>query len=636
MNVKLKYIIPKVKNRIQSYIAKLSEHLPVEKISLCGIDHVCGKADLMDRLERMLGGAIPDTIRNAKVEDVELILGRANESKQRIFNVLGSGPVKMASINWSREIKTGFEWPVGTYYLKQRVLTPKGSDIKVPWEISRCHHLLWMAEAYCLIGDESYAEEVVGQIRHWVKNNPLMYSVNWSCAMDVSIRAVNWMYALVMIGASEAFTDGFAEKVYKSLYQHLFFIKNNLEKCIPYSNNHYVSDLVGLLYLGSFFSTTSRGRKALKFAKREYIKETLIEVLPSGINYEKSVSYHRLMAELLVYSRCMLKRIGEKIPKEVDERLRGMLEYIRCYSVNNSSPLICDNDNGRLLPFVPRDFKNHTYLIDSNSLEWNIIKNGIEPLSISTESPKSQVFTDANVAVLKRGKGYVFVSCSPRWKFDKATDKFTGTHLHNDLLSFVYCYAGKEIIIDAGAFCYTSDMEKRNEFRSTMKHNTIMVDDEEQNFLDKKSAFGMKYNSCAEPLVLLENADCVSCKGEYETIAGKLLHQRTYNLYEERLEIIDTLKKFGKSHSMYMSFHFANDIDVHLADKSMSLKVCNMRYKIQMESQNPLALSLKEDTISPSFGVLKSSKTLVVQAQFDERLSIKTIITNDNECKELD
>ena len=87
---------------------------------------------------------------------------------------------------------------------------------------------------------------------------------------------------------------------------------------------------------------------------------------------------------------------------------------------------------------------------------------------------------------------------------------------------------------------------------------------------------------------------------------------------------------------MYMSFHFANDIDVHLADKSMSLKVCNMRYKIQMESQNPLALSLKEDTISPSFGVLKSSKTLVVQAQFDERLSIKTIITYDNECKELD
>ena len=82
----------------------------------------------------------------------------------------------------------------------------------------------------------------------------------------------------------------------------------------------------------------------MKFAKREYIKETLIEVLPSGINYEKSVSYHRLMAELLVYSHCMLKRIGEKIPKEVDERLRGMLEYIKCYSVNNSSPLIGDNE----------------------------------------------------------------------------------------------------------------------------------------------------------------------------------------------------------------------------------------------------------------------------------------------------
>ena len=128
MNDKIKYFIPKIKNRIPSYVAKFSEHLPVDKISLMGIDSITGKADFLERLEAMLGVDLPSIVRNAAEEEHSFILCSAEETKQHIFNVLGSGPVKMESINWSREIKTGFEWPVGVYYLKIRALTPKGSD----------------------------------------------------------------------------------------------------------------------------------------------------------------------------------------------------------------------------------------------------------------------------------------------------------------------------------------------------------------------------------------------------------------------------------------------------------------------------------------------------------------------------
>ena len=235
MNDKIKYFFPKVKNRISRLVAKFSENLPVEKMSVRGLDSISCKVELVTRLERILGTCLSDTIRSASEEEKKSILLHADEAKQHIFKVLGSGPVKMEPINWSREIKTGYTWPVGVYYFKIRSLTPKGSDIKIPWEISRCHHLLWMAEAYCLTGDESYVEQVISQIQNWIKYNPLMYSVNWTCAMEVSIRAVNWMYSLALIGDSEAFTDRFAKEVYRSLYQHLFFVNRNLEKCIPYS-----------------------------------------------------------------------------------------------------------------------------------------------------------------------------------------------------------------------------------------------------------------------------------------------------------------------------------------------------------------------------------------------------------------
>lgn len=624
MNDKIRYFLPKLKNRISAEKTRIYEKLPVEKISLRGIDACGGKEGMVRRLHKLLGCHVIDVVRNGN--ELNTIIGAAEKTCSHIFDLLGAGDVNLNPINWNKEIKTGYEWPLGVYYTKLRALTPKGSDIKMPWELSRCHHLLWLGEAYIITDNKKYAKEIVDEINNWLDNNPLMYTVNWTCAMDVAIRSINWMYALLFIEKSKYFDDTFAEKVYRSLYQHLFFISNNLERCIPYSNNHYVSNIVGLLYLGAFFSANSRGRKALKFAQKEYLKEILVEVLPSGINYEKSVSYHRLMTELLVYSRCMLVRIGENIPKEVEERLMKMLEYIGYYSVSDGSPLVGDNDDGRLLPFVPRDFKNHTYLINNDSLEWNIINSDIKPITTQTNFSQSQVFTDANVAVLKRNKGYVFVSCSPRWKFDKATNKFVGTHLHNDLLSFVYCDDGKEIIVDPGAFCYTSDMERRNEFRSARKHNTIIVDGEEQNFLEKKSAFGMKYNSCAEPLILFEYVDCVSCKGEYKTFEGNLLHQRTYNLYDKCLEINDMLTKHGKGHSVYISFHFANGVKVCLEDKYLNLEVCGMRYQMYIVSQKPLAFSLKDDTISPSFGVLKKSKTLIVEFTFDEEAECVTMI----------
>ena len=627
MKDEIRYFLPKLKNHVSVKKTRVYEELPVEKISLRGIDLCGGKIGLIKRLQFILGEDLNKSIQNCS--EKKLIIDIANRVYGHFFDLLGSGDIYLNPVRWNIELKTGYEWPKGIYYSKQRALTPKGSDIKMPWELSRCHHLLWLGEAYELTREEKYAKEIIDEITNWIEENPLMYTVNWTCSMEVAIRVINWMYALLFIEKSESFSDYFADKVYRSLYQHLFFINNNLEKCVPYSNNHYVSDIVGLLYLGAFFSTNKKGKRALKFAKEEYFKETLVEVLPSGINYEKSVSYHRLMAELLVYSYGMLKRIGENIPENIEERLVKMLEYVGYYSVGNSSPLIADNDNGRLLPFVPRDFKNHSYLLDGNSLEYKIVNNSITPLKSTIDFAYSKVFVDANVAILKRYKGYVFVSCSSRWKFDNTSNKFVGTHLHNDLLSFVYCNEGREIIVDSGTFCYTSNMEIRNEFRSTMKHNTIMVDNEEQNILDSKSAFGMKYNCCAKQLELLDNIDCASVKGEYETIAGKLVHQRVFKLYDNGLEVNDRLYKHGNGHNMYMSFHFADNIDVCLENEFLKLKVGEVWYNMYIECSNSHTLSLKDDTISPSFGVLKQSKTLVVETTFDENLQVKTKIIKD-------
>ena len=97
-------------------------------------------------------------------------------------------------------------------------------------------------------------------------------SVNWTCAMDVAIRAVNWIFFYFhfknLIDNDKEFLNIFNN----SLYNHGKFIFLNLEKDLGYANNHYLSDLVGLFYLGNYFKgiKTTEVKEWLSFSKNKF------------------------------------------------------------------------------------------------------------------------------------------------------------------------------------------------------------------------------------------------------------------------------------------------------------------------------------------------------------------------------
>ena len=448
--------------------------------------------------------------------------------------------------------------------------------------------------------------------------------------MEAAIRAVNWMYALLFIKGSICFTDGLASKVYKSLYQHGFFIYNNLERNIPYSNNHYYSDIVGLLYLGQLFSHTSRGKKWFKFALKQYYKETLTQILPSGVDYEKSVSYHRLMTELAVYTYYMVERVGVTVPEIVRQRLIHMVQYIKLYTMpNGKAPMIADNDDGRFLPFMPRDFREHLYLTDVASLDNRIIASGTNLLPSDNVSLESRLIQDSKIAILRRGESYLFVNNADRWRYDKDKTGYIGTHIHNDLLSFVYAVGNHEIMIDPGGYVYTSDLERHKEFRSTSKHNTIWVDEEEQHLRNLSRAFMMKYNSTSRLLELKEEHDDDICTGEYSTIEGNLVHNRSYRLNKNSLTITDKLSKPDKAHKASLFYHLAPGIEPVLEGTLISFILEDKTFSIAIQSSRQSKKSIKADTVSPSYGVLQDSKTIVADFDFDDDIEITTTITHN-------
>lgn len=579
----------------------------------------------------------------------------ANQTLERKFDYLGSGLVTVDPINWHSDFKTGFEWHRGKFYRKyNQVDLTNNADVKVPRELSRCHHLLWLGEAYLFTNNEDYAKEVIFEIANWIDENPLMHSINWCCAMDVAIRAVNWIYAANMIMASTHVTDEFARILHRSLFEHGFFIFNNLEKGIPVSNNHYAADLSGLLFISRLFLNTKSGKKWWNYALKEFFAAVREQVLPSGVHFEKSIAYHRLMTELFAYAFLMLKRVGTYIPIDVEYRIKSMFDFVAAYTKPNGlAPMISDNDDGRFLPFYKYNLRDHRYLLSLAALMYNepkyksyinecVIDNYFlyssnsneifHQINATTSAPSSSYYQDAGFAILRKDDAFLFVVNGGLCKLNGPTVKPIGTHTHADLLSFEFAVGGTDVLVDAGAYIYTADIRSRNEFRSTKKHNTIVVDGENQFKLSNENAFLGSDFPVPSSLTRVKNNFFESCHGKYCKCLGNdvlLEHQRIFTLYSDGcfLKIEDKLEARGE-HNIEMFFHFAPDIHVTLIENTNAVRINGDCLDIQLviECSNDLKLSVQDDTVSPSYGLIINTKTLVVESKFIDELKITTSI----------
>src|SRR5262249_20625317 len=107
-------------------------------------------------------------------------------------------------IDWHLDPVRGARFPRGLSIASfdLQTMKPDGADVKYPWELARCQHWPLLAQAYRLTGDDRYAREVASQLDDFVAANPVGTAVNWSCTMDVALRAANRAIAVGLLRAA--------------------------------------------------------------------------------------------------------------------------------------------------------------------------------------------------------------------------------------------------------------------------------------------------------------------------------------------------------------------------------------------------------------------------------------------------
>ena len=474
--------------------------------------------DLSPRTAALVAGFFPE-VRRATLEQAEAI--RAHR-----FDLLGSGERDLGPvIGWHTDFKSGHTWPL-EHYTRLTLTSPEGGfDVKVPWELSRFHHAVRLGQAYLYTGDEAYAREIVAQVGHWIEANPCEFGVNWAGPMDVAIRAVNWIWALYAIRASEALEMDFLARWLASLRQHGRYLVRNLEDGWP-RTNHLIADLTGLAYLGILFPEFPEARRWRSVGLSRLWRELERQVYSDGVSYEASLSYHRLVAEmaLSVAALCVLNGIG--VPARAQARLRRMLDVIAaCTQPDGLTPQIGDADDGRLHiltvhPDRTRIMRDHRHLlalgaavlghgdiragpadsglrgwISAAGPEWQdalwCFPSGVAPrlrellaeAGRADETSLSRGFEQGGLYVLRQRDFHLTVDAG------SVGQEGVGGHAHNDTLSLTLCAYGRTFLIDPGSFLYTSDPAARNAFRSTAYHNVLQINDEEINRLPERELF---------------------------------------------------------------------------------------------------------------------------------------------------
>ena len=529
------------------------------------------------------------------------IVADANVVCDHIFDFQGSGRKSIGKkINWKADLATGVKWP--SYKSEDvPILYKEGSDIIRIWELSRFQWGPTLGKAYWLTGDEKYVNKFIAQVNHWCKNNPFGFGPNWISSQDVALRAINWIITLCFIGGSHRISLDVWINILSELYLHGIFIEKNLS--IKYrgdtriTGNHYISEILGLLYLGLAFENTVKGKSWLEYSVSELKSEIFEQVNYDGGQYESSIAcYHRYVLEHFIAAYLLFLQNGIEVQNKFVMRLEKMFEFVEGYTrPDGTVPQIGDTADCRL--YILSNYStwqkdDHRFLInigdrlfgreDIARLEQKHIeegfwllhrleKKGLIPsrncIKRKSKSSTSMKFPESGFYFMKHKDAYMAISANP------VGLKGKGNHKHNDVLSFDLFANGKSYIVDSGSYVYTSDVKARNLFRSTKYHNTLMIDKMEINHFENNMVFQM--DEKAKPFVKkwITETNFIYFEGlhfGYTRMSEPVIHERRIFfskapiawliqdlVYPDNLGMVKKNVDNDAKHNIVVNFHYA-------------------------------------------------------------------------------
>jgi hypothetical protein len=435
-------------------------------------------------------GLLRDTLRRLGLDEAETVAA-ADAALAGVLPAFGWTTLDAGSpTDWHRDPTTGERWPLVHWSRLDFRAAARLGDPRHVWEVNRCHHLVTLARAFLLTGDERYARAVWDGMASWVEANPPGFGINWSSPLEIGIRLVSWAMALDILGASGG-TPGRARDVAASAWLQAEHASANLSLYASSRNNHLIGEAAGLQAAGAKFRWLTGAAAWHERGRRLVEREVPAQVSPAGVPREQALHYGVFVLEF-----CLVSAVSGGASADLVRRAGALSEFLGAASGSGGAlPSIGDGDGGRALALSDRpdrqaqcatacaavlaglpeprgvtraDLGQAAWLFGPAAVPAKRDRPG------ATRACASRAFADGGYFVT-RGEGrHAVVDCGPLGY------RSIAAHGHADCLSLVVCLDDEWVVTDPGTYCYHRERAWRDHFRSTAAHNTVTVDGDSQ------------------------------------------------------------------------------------------------------------------------------------------------------------
>jgi heparinase II/III-like protein len=454
-------------------------------------------------------------------------------------------------------------------------------DHKVTWELNRHQHLVTLAKARLLSGDEKYALELMAQWRSWINANLYPLGINWGSTLEVAFRSLSWIWVDQLLAGTAEFAE-FRAELAPALAFHGRYIERYLSTYFS-PNTHLLGEAAALLFLGTLYPQMPRAARWKESGWKIVLREAERQVRPDGVYFEQSLYYHVYALDFFLYARLLAARNGMEIPPEYDTVLGRMLDVIAALAQAGPAEGFGDDDGGRV--WNPR--RNHTeQMTDPLALGaviysqefsaarlteeaiWLFGNQAVEKLARAYSSP--QASPAAHSLAFPDGGLYVLADSQPlaQSMVVDAGPQGVGRsgHGHADALSLRLTMDGRRWLVDSGSGVYISkNPADRNTFRGTGAHNTMRVDEVDQAVADEPFSWTHIPTTLAENWIVGKSfAYFVGSHDGYARLVDPVVHRRhVLNLKSAGgVWLVRDVATGRAEHELELRWHFAPDLDV--------------------------------------------------------------------------
>ena len=524
------------------------------------------KRDEVPRIADVLGKRVPEV--------VEQIIDQAEQICRHRFDLLGYKGIDYGQeIDWHSDAVHGKCAPRLPWFQIRYLDFAQVGDAKIIWELSRHQHLVTLAKAYRLTGEERYSKELFQQWYDWKGQNPYCVGINWASSLEVAFRSLSWLWVWYLLDGCSKLPSRFSKDLRHSLILNARHIERFLSTYFS-PNTHLLGEGVGLFFIGTLLHGCQSAARWKALGWTTVLKEAQRQVLPDGAHFEQSTYYHTYAVDFFIHARILAGLNGITVPVHLDRTIEKMLDVLHSFGSAGPVPRFGDDDGGRV--FDPRRNRSE-HLLDPlatgavlfNRSDFKSLVGDIREETIwllGSHSVRRFDEVDSNKSTFKsfalRSAGvYAMCHSGPaRHQFViDAGPQGTGLagHGHGDALSVQLTLDGYPMLIDPGTFVYADTFE-RDLFRGTASHNTVQIDGMSQ--AEPREPFKWRYLPKVTVERWLTNPVFdffIGSHDGYARLKDPVRHQRYIFYLKSHFWLVHDVLRGAAFHKLDLSWHLA-------------------------------------------------------------------------------